>query len=269
MKKQLFSLILLFYICSNSYSQETIHKYKGTYIFDAYEKVKECDVLGNNISATSTTILIGSLFTVVRVPDQKHLVIKFLDWSKKQQAKVEKYNYTIDKSTNTKTEKFFLLEKSVFDKSCSQYTPQQRWDITFGTLTTPFKFRHNPFLFTTNLNLGTSVSFQKKFFTNWSWGVVAGLSLSSVALDSFSTKGAVMASTERPAVTPSIHAMIGYKNINLMVGFGWDIINKTSTLEKSWIYSGKRWIGIGVGVSLFNSNTTPEATHPQEGQKQT
>lgn len=284
MKKLLLFSIACFCISFVSFSQETIQKYKGkTYIFDAYEQAKECDYMGAN-PKDPITVLKGSLFTVERVTDNGDLVIKFLTWhlpkaSAKNRYDIaldnrEKYNFKSDpsKGVNSLTKqndnvKFFLLEKNIFDKSCSEYTIQQRWNITFGTLTTPFKFRHDPFLFTTNLNLGTSVSFQKKFFTNWSWGIVAGLSLSSVVLDSFSTKGIVMTSTDRPAVTPSLHGMIGYKNINITLGIGWDIINKTSTLENSWIYNGKRWIGVGIGVSLFNSSSTPETTKPQEGQK--
>jgi hypothetical protein len=266
-KSMLYTLVCLCFHLT-LFSQETIQKYKGkTYIFDAFEQVQECDVMGGNVSANFTIVLKGSLFTIIRVPDDTHVVVKFLEWGTKESDKRDKYNFTINAITKAKDEKFFLLDKTILDNSCSEYTFQQRWDITFGTLTTPFKFRHDPFLFTTNLNLGTSVSFQKKFYTNWSWGVVAGLSLSSVALDSFSTKGFVMTPTERPAVTPSLSGMIGYKNVNLTIGIGWDFINKTSTLEESWGYHGKRWIGIGLGVSLFNSNGgTPSTTTP-EGQK--
>lgn len=265
-------------------AQETIQQYKHkTYIFDAYEPVKECNALGAIIDANPTALK-GSLFTVERVTEKGDLVIKFLIWNLPREIKKNKYdialanretyNFKIDPSRikangviPRDNEKFFLLEKTTFNKSCSEYTIQQTWDIAFGTLTTPFKFRHDPFLFTTNLNLGTSVSFQKKFFTNWSWGIVAGLSLSSVTLDSFSTKGTVVTSTERPTVTPSLSAMIGYKNINLTLGLGWDLINKVSTLEESWVYHGKRWIGIGIGVSLFNSNASTQTTTPQPGQK--
>ena len=265
MKKQLLLLISFFFFFFVSFSQETIQKYKGkTYIFDSYEQVTECDPLGGNTVGTSTIVLKGSLFTIVRVPDSTHLVIKFLEWNKKDSAKREQFNFSKDKSTAIKTEKFFLLEKRVFDRSCSEYTIQQKWDITFGTLTTPFKFRYDPFLFTSNLNLGTSISFQRRFYTNWSWGIVGGLSLSSVTLDSFSTKGYVKTSTERPAVTPSLSLMIGYKNVNVTLGVGWDFINKTSTVEQSWLYHGKRWIGLGIGVNLFNSTSSAPQTKPEQ-----
>lgn len=261
----LFATLCVF--CGISYSQETIQKYKGkTYIFDSYEQGYECNALGTNASSTPTTLLKGSLFTVVRVPDENHLVIKFLTWNKKNPEKREKYNFTLNTATNQSETKFFLIEKNTFDHSSSEYNVQQKWDINFGTLTTPFKFRHDPFFFTTNLNLGTSVSYQRKFYKNWSWGIIAGLSLSQVVLDSFSTNAKVKTNTERPAVTPSLNGMLGYKNINVTLGIGWDFINKTSEIEKSWIYHGNRWIGIGIGVSLFNSNNNSQGTTPEKGQ---
>jgi hypothetical protein len=264
MKKVIFSIISFgfFFV---SFSQETIQKYKvKIYIFDGYEEVHECSVSGKPIGDNPTTALKGSLFSVEKVPDDTHLIIRFRNWDKRYADKRKIFNFNTDNSGNEKEPKFFVLEKSVFDKSCSEYI--QRWNINFGALTTPFKFRRDPFLFTTNLNLGTSVSFQKIFSINFTWGIVAGLSLSSVTLDSFSTKGIVLVSTERPAVTPSISGMIGYKNINLTVGFGWDLINKTSALEKSWAYDGKKWIGIGLGVSLFNSTGSQTNTTSAKGQ---
>lgn len=233
---------------------QNIDHYKGKiYIFDAYEVGVECDALGGNTGA-STTMLKGAMFSVERVPDATHLVIRFLKW-KKDQTKVSKYNL---KASGERV--FFLLTKAIFDASCSEHQLVPAWDINFGSMTTPFKFRSHPFLFTTNLNLGTSVAFQKKFEKSWSWGIIGGLSLSSVSLDSFSTKGIVKNVTERPAVTPSFHGMIGYKNINITIGLGWDFINRTSSIEEIWIYHGKRWIGIGIGVSLFNANSNAQGT---------
>jgi len=274
MKRLVLCLFVGLSIFNHSDSQETIQKYKGkTYIFDAYENVKNCDALGTTDNS-EITVTKGALYTVERVMSNGDLVIKFLKWNDKNPEEQKKYNFKMLAATATKATplpsdnlKFFLLDKKTFTASCSEYNFHQKWDITFGTLTTPFKFRHSPFLFTTNLNLGTSVAFQKKFYTNWSWGIVAGLSLSSITLDSFSTKGFVKTNTERPAVTPSISGMISYKNVNLTLGFGWDFINKTSTIEESWIYHGKRWIGIGIGVSLFNPSSGSQATTPAPGQK--
>lgn len=277
MRKLISSLIAPLLLATTLSAQDHIEKYKGkTYIFDSYEQVTECSPLGLTAGGTSLIILKGALFTVEKILPNGNLVIHINLYTlpKRDSAKYAiavrnraLYNFKTDPKlgpsslvTENDNVKFFLLSPAVMVSSTSEYTITPIWDITFGTFTTPFKFRMSPFLFTTNLNLGTSLCFQKPFATNFSWGIIGGLSLSSIILDSFSTKGTVMTSSERPAITPSLHGMIGYKMINLVAGFGWDFINKTSTIEQSWIYQGKMWIGIGIGVNLFTANNNTPAT---------
>lgn len=252
-------------ILSHGYSQvgstSLERNYFGkTYIFNYYEKIIKCDQLGENLGKNKTA-LIGSLFSVVRVLD-KSIVIKFNNWNsdtsntnKENRVKYEEYNGDLT---------FFILDKENFQKSCSEYI--KKWDITFGTFTTPFKIRTKPFLFTTDLNLGASISFRRRFCQDFFWGGILGLSLSSVKLDSLSTNGFVKTPTDRPAITPTINALIGYKNINLMVGVGIDYISQTSKIEGSWVYHKKPWFGVGIGVSLFNKQTDGNVTAVNAGQ---
>jgi hypothetical protein len=263
MKQSLFCFLsFLFFQCS--FASDGIQPYKGkVYIFDSWEQAKRCDVLGNNVAGTATTMEKGAQFTVERVPDATHLVIRFLKW-KNDNTKNTTYFKNTAALVGGSSDIFFLLSKAVFDASCSEFKKEQKWDIVFGSLTTPFKFRRDPFLFTTNLNLGTSVSYQRRISSNWSFGFIGGLSLSSISIDSFSTKGFITNVTERPAVTPSIHGMFGYKNINLTIGMGWDFINRPTAVEQRWLYHGKRWVGIGIGVNLFNAGNNEQGTKAQK-----
>lgn len=81
-----------------------------------------------------------------------------------------------------------------------------------------------------------------------------GISLTKVELDKFSTNDFVADKTERPAFTPSFSILFGFKSVNITAGIGWDIVNKISDVEKSWVYNGNRWFGIGIGINLFSSN---------------
>nr|WP_315417432.1 hypothetical protein [uncultured Pedobacter sp.] len=255
MKKLLILLIAIF-ISTVSFSQVE-NRYAGkTYIFDYYETIYKSDNLGENVGERETALL-GSLFTVVRVLDKK-VVIKFNNWEDSSPNK-QKYNLDANRII------FFVLDKDVFQKSCSEY--EKKWDIAFGTFTTPFKIRNKPFLFTTDLNLGASISFRRRFSQNFYWGVIGGLSLSSVKLDSLSTNGTVKTPSDRPAITPSINGLLGYKNINLIFGVGIDYISQTSKIEQSWVYHKKPWFGIGIGVSLFNGHAEANGTEVVSGQK--
>lgn len=264
--KKLISTILFVLTITQSYSQTVANALEAnylskTYIFNYYEKIVKSDNLGEHTGKEETALL-GSLFTVVRVLD-KTLVIKFNDWSSDTSAKNEKNRLKYLKYNDDLA--FFVLDKTVFKNSCSEYV--KKWDITFGTFTTPFKIRLKPFLFTTDLNLGASISFKRRFSREFCWGGILGLSLSSVKLDSLSTNGFVKTPTDRPAITPSINALIGYRNINLMLGFGIDYISQTSNIEANWVYHKKPWFGVGIGVSLFNKQTDGNSTNVDAGQK--
>ena len=287
-----------------------------TFIFNQSLRVKSCaNAVGDTISSTGPIALKGSRFTVISVQSNGNLVISFWIWdldNKGENAKIGKsyaerqdliikrqtFNFIKDANQSyapssihqvNDNRRFFVLSKSDFDKFCSTYTSVPSWDITFGVLSTPFKLRFDRFSFTNNLSVGGAVYFQKKFKdnTNFTWGFVVGLSLSSVSLDASSTNvypdgttdatkatsstSPLLTSTTRPAFTPSLHYLITYKNISFLVGGGFDFISKTTNIatptnpEAGWIYNGKPWVGIGFGISLFSNNTS-NATTPAAGQ---
>lgn len=256
------------------FGQNSMEPYKDkVFIFDGYSQAQRCDELGGTTGGQSVLMLKGSRFTVENVVTKAagnnaatdgdtFLIIKFLKW--KSNDKITMYN----KSTATADgiQYFFLIPLTEFAAKCSEYHYDPRWDIAFGTVTNPFKFRKGPAQFTQNLNLGAAVAYVRKFQYDFSVGVMGGLSLSSVTLDKYSTRDFVQENTERPAFTPSAHIVLGYKKVNLLLGVGWDIINKTTDVEKSWVYNGKPWLGIGLGISLFNSTEEKSETKPDENQ---
>ncbi len=176
--------------------------------------------------------------------------------------------------------RYFLLGRDILIKYCVEYKDIKKWDLNYGTLVTPFKLRFNRFSFSNDLSVGGAVYYQRKFDTDWSLGGVFALSLSSVTLDAASTNihqnstntnPPLTTSTTRPAFSPSIHYVMSYKNINFTVGVGFDYLSKPTDVasatnpEAGWIYNGKPWLGIGLGVSLFNNNAT-KATPNTPGQ---
>ncbi len=176
--------------------------------------------------------------------------------------------------------RYFLLGKDSFTKSCVEYHQVKKWDVNFGTLVTPFKLRFRRFEFANNLSVGGAVYYQRKFDMDWSLGGVFALSLSSVTLDRASTNihqnatntnPPLTTSTTRPAFSPSIHGVLSYKNISFTLGVGFDFISKPTDIasatnpEAGWIYNGKPWLGLGLGISLFNNSAT-KATPNTPGQ---
>jgi hypothetical protein len=180
-----------------------------------------------------------------------------------------------DEALSNKNTKFFRLKKRDFDNSCKEHVPVKlwpKWDFTYGPLTVPFKIRNffnsGSLAFTPNLSLGGAIYGQYKITKDLSIGGVAGISVSSITLDSVSTKGVVKTSSTgntRPSLTMTAQILIAYKSINVIAGVGFDFIDIASPIERSWIYQGKPWFGLGIGVNLFNGGSTaPKA--PSSGQ---
>lgn len=280
MKKNLLATILSIFLSGYSYSQKpaekpvqpavqqpaaplpvdqaktrTIHDFSDTYIFDSNDVLGDCDAQGNSANA-STSLTKGYLFSVVKVVGQ-NLVITLNTWTKGTNIKYNGH--------------FYLLSMDMFDNDCSVYTPVPKASFNFGTLITPFKLRFNPFVSTANINIGGAGYYQHRIKNskNVTYGFVLGLSVSSLTLDSSSTNGYVKTSTDRPAITPSFHGIISYKNISLTAGFGFDYLNQTSAIEKSWVYKGKAWLGLGLGISLFNNNSDNSSKTTQAAVDQT
>lgn len=245
----LFNFLFFFFMSYGQIQNEYVGK---TYIFNYFENIEQSNELGNKTFGPRLALQ-GSLFTIVRVLD-KNFVIKFNNWKfiPKNYENIKRYNGEL-KENEIIQPIFFILDKEVFKKSCSEY--KKNWDIDFGTFTTPFKLRTKPFIFTTDLNLGASISFRKRISQDFYWGAIGGLSLSSIKLDSLSTNGIVKTPSDRPAVTPSISGLVGYKNVNIIFGVGIDYISQTSIIENSWVYNKKPWFGFGIGISLFSRHT--------------
>lgn len=238
---------------SASYS---IHEYDTNheFIFDANVVIFECTEVGVKKSNTPITAMQGYTFNIKAVdPVTGALTIKFVNFT--DLAKREIYN----------NKKYFILTRNDKINSCSDNT-DSNWTISYGALVTPFKFRPTKSLFTSNLNLGSSVYFQYKLSKDWSHGVVVGISLSSVSLDSLSTNYKIKTNSDRPALTPSISYVLSCKNISFTLGIGADYINKTSVIEQSWIFNGKPWIGFGIGINLFNSGGSTSKTEQSADQ---
>ena len=268
----------------------TIDDYKGkTYIFDQNQIITESNAVGK-YKTRPTTAYKGSRFTVEHVDSLTgELTIKFLPWKPMAKKNTDTLSYSKLKLNNrltynykqepgkstafpkdpTDNTRYFSMTNGQAYSSISAYVEDTKWNISLGMLTTPFKLRPTNSIFTSNLNLGTAISVQYKVNDDFAWGGIMGISVSSITMDSASTKGHVITTTDRPALTPSINSLISYKNINVTLGVGIDYINKTTVTERSWIYNGKPWIGFGIGVSLFNStgsNLSSYRTKPIDGQ---
>ena len=139
--------------------------------------------------------------------------------------------------------------------------------VSFGSATIPIKIRPGngeniPLDFYGNFNAGVGISYTFKNLKNLSF--YSGISITSVPVDSLTTSGIITSPTNAAALTPTI-GIIKEIGSNVQIGgfIGFDFLSRN--LGKNWIYQGRRWFGIGVGVNIFKISSGASNSSDQGG----
>ena len=134
--------------------------------------------------------------------------------------------------------------------------------FTVGATHIPFRLRFDPFDFSNHLSIGTSfgVKFPMSNTHDISFNILGGINIASISLDSLSTNGMADPGETAAAFTPSLGFVFEYSKVQVGIYTGVDLLSGND--KDIWIYQGKPWISIGVGVSIFtaDSGTTADPT---------
>jgi hypothetical protein len=247
LKKTFFVMCILLFV-KTALSQSNLDKMR-LYEFMVECPIYKCDILGKVID---TTLLIAppkSKFMLVDMNATTCIIrFTFLNNNKKiggQSAAFEDYTsysyYTITKSQLDF--KAILVKKSDLD-------------LVVGTVFTPIKVRFAPFDFSKDISVGSTFGVKYTFNQDKQAAVdgLIGFGVSSVTVDSASTKGRARASQEIFAFTPSIGAVLELGNAQVGLFIGLDFVSNVNQIKYEWIYQGKPWISFGIGYSMFSFN---------------
>lgn len=257
----------------NMYAQET----DNTRIYETRSNIPvfACDLLGRRFYDNNTFAVppFRSKFALIRFVNSDTALVRFLDWSK-QSSLYEKFNKperyemitspairtaTRTNLTDTAVDKYFLVAKGDLDSNCIKvYNNGYRSIVfTFGIVTMPMKLRlGSNFDFQGNLSLGTTAGAKmriSRYNPNY-LNLLFGASISTITLDSFSTKGRVVGQpiTNMAVFSPSLGLVFEFGKAQAGVFYGWDILNRSNQARYEWIHNKKPWLSIGFGVSIFN-----------------
>lgn len=124
-----------------------------------------------------------------------------------------------------------------------------------GAATLPFKLRPQDGEFSKDVSLSAMGGLDIKFSgtSDVSLGVLGGIGFTSATVDSASTNDQVKVDHEASGLTLSTGLLIRWKSLQIGGFVGWDHLSKTD--RAIWIYNGEPWIGIGIGVTIFKSET--------------
>lgn len=235
-------------LISQNSSQVTNTLYKK-YEFYLECPMYRCDIEGRKLDPERLTAQIGSKFLLIELK-RDTCIIRFLVNSKKNKRK--RLDFSDD---DVEYYKYFRITKAQLDyKAIPANT--QTFAFTLGSVITPLKLRFTPFDFSKDFTVGSTfgIKYTKSDFAAVTFSGLMGIGVSSVSLDSFSTKGSTRTRQETLAFTPSIGVMMEFGNAQIGAFTGIDMLSSTNPLFDNYIYKNKPWVSLGFGYSLFTGS---------------
>jgi hypothetical protein len=261
-------LLLSFFammLALNSMSQ--IIKLDGVYKFVQATKLKECDVLGFT-SATEQVINSGWRFHIERKMPNNDLVISFGKWSFNPKDKNnlnvietenKQLNTTYRGSQANSVTKFFLLPVAEFSLRCKEVEPKVNFVV--GTASTVIKYR--PGSSTVNseigndLNIGAMFGFRINHSQRINHYLLGGFNVGSIKLTPSTTVNFITNESNVSSLAPTVAYVIEIDKFQIGAFSGIDILS--GSVYKNWVYRGRPWIGIGIGIAIFKSKSEDKA----------
>ena len=210
--------------------------------------VRLCEITGQIKDTNYLIAPAHSKFILIDMAFDK-CIIRFDIFSRNKILK-SSFNY---ENEDYMTYKYFVISKAQFDFKSRQIFKKS---ISFymGTAIIPVKFRINPFDFSKDVSIGTTVG--AKFVLNTQKNIaintLIGIGGSSNTLDSLNTHGHVQQPTDIITFTPTAGVMLEFGSAQLGVFCGFDFPSQFVRDTYHWQYADRPWFSIAIGYSIFS-----------------
>ncbi|EAS19784.1 hypothetical protein BBFL7_02184 [Flavobacteria bacterium BBFL7] len=215
----------------------------------------------------ATVLEKGYLFNVISINTTAKtvelLAVNFRDsktWLSR--AKKDSINEMVRKRYNDKVYTVDLEDFNRFAKLAENQKSPDR--ISLGIITLPFKARltGDDVAFDTEFNFNSTANFRIKSYYNTHFNFQIGAGLGSVNLNESNTNylngtGGTIQAQDVRTLSILTGLMIAHKDVQLGLYAGWDHINNQKNFQ--WDNNGKLWVGLGIGVNIFNNKGTTAA----------
>ena len=264
------TVILLIMCYSSSFSQNLKRFYK----LNGATIIQECDINGEINSYNKKLAPSGAKFTIIGTKVEKtdsqsveFYLINFWSWNDdgysdttkkekliKSHSRAMEFNYKgSSRSAASSDQRYFRIPKSSLDQYAEELVA--KWTETIGAITLPFKYRPQGGTIKKDLAISGMGGLKRNYYNGkFSLNILGGIGLSSVNLDSLNTRGNVLESQDRSAVTFSTGLVFQWNKLQIGIFTGWDWL--TTPNNDKWSYHGKNWLSLGIGISLFSSEST-------------
>ncbi len=254
-------------------------EYDKTYKFRIGIPLQPCDHKGKSDGSTPAFSRKNASFEIVLLLRDSSYVIHFHEMPREEKQSPKKdfneqyvfYPPGSDSAAANPNRKprYFLLTKSDFQNFCVLAENPIDWSV--GAITVPIKIRFDGESESSvrdkrlrsvgsDLNLGTTIGI------TWRWmeggmakgSLQLGLSVTSIDVDSITTRGRVVDPITASAFTPSLTFQLHIGQYSLGISGGWDIPG--GQLAADWAYRNKPWLGVGIGLNLLSHASTNRQT---------
>lgn len=190
------------------------------------------------------------------------MLIKFWDYGPdgiQEQPTIELSQFEYRYISGYTNGKYFLIDLEDFNKKTSEYYGSSK-SFVWGFSTLPIKIRfagnNRSFQYETEFNLGINVGFERhiKSRVKQSIALLGGVGFSAIDISSETANNYTGEPTTVSAFTPSLGLVYSYESFQLGLFTGLDII--PGEHRKSWNYTNKPWLGVGLGFTIFQNNKT-------------
>ena len=269
-------LFLFFTVILNCFSQN-FEKFETTKF---YQLIAPTYVTEEKLGSQAILAESNLIFTIIKSESNGDKIIQFWKWDSTKVnniPKMEKYNYidvnqkkdnTI--STDISNLKIFKITKADFESNAIPYFnagfKKGAWDWSSGIVVLPLKARKNPeFSYSKDFTLGLSggakmrISNSNPTYLNFLYNI----GISSVGIDSLSSKGKIKQPSDRAALTNAFGIVLENHSYQFGIFYGFDRLSSNDYKNTQWIYNRKPWISIGIGYQIFSKENKAKKT--QEG----
>lgn len=128
------------------------------------------------------------------------------------------------------------------------------WGVVVGQMLTPVKLRFQPFDFTKDISLGTTVGVRGLTGSTRQTAVagLAGIGISGLTIDSAASNGAITTPAEVLAFTLSTGLVFEFGHAQLGCFTGFDFLTAGAQRQYHWRYRHQPWLSFGVGYALYS-----------------
>lgn len=207
----------------------------------------------------------GSRFTVIGKKDKDYKII-FWVWGNNQKdssinTKNERlvYKNSTEKTATTinkgvQNRKIFILNELDFIERAIPYF-SKAWDWSAGFVVLPVKIRNTPTVtYSKDLSLGFSGGAKKRIssYNPTYLNFLFNIGISSVSIDSLSTKGRIKQPSDLAALTTALGVVFENHAFQFGLFYGWDRLSANDFTRTNWEYQRKPWISLGIGLQILS-----------------